>query len=104
MIKEAEKYKEEDKRYKKNVEARNALQKYAYNMRNAINDKEISLKLSAKEKKEIDEKIDLVLVWLDVNVVAEQHDFENFQRLLSSVFDPIVMKMIKDDVGSSVQQ
>ncbi|PNX86652.1 heat shock cognate 70 kDa [Trifolium pratense] len=104
MIKEAEEYREEDQRYKKKVEARNALQKYAYNMRNAINDKEISLKLSSKEKKEIDEKIDLVLMWLDVNVVAEQHDFEKFRRLLSSVFDPIIMKMIKDDVGSSVQQ
>ncbi|XP_045797289.1 heat shock 70 kDa protein 18-like [Trifolium pratense] len=104
MIKEAEEYREEDQRYKKKVEARNALQKYAYNMRNAINDKEISLKLSSNEKKEIDEKIDLVLMWLDVNVVAEQHDFEKFRRLLSSVFDPIIMKMIKDDVGSSVQQ
>ncbi|KAK2416959.1 heat shock cognate 70 kDa protein [Trifolium repens] len=104
MIEEAEKYKEEDKRYKKKVEARNALEKYAYNMRNAINDKEISLKLSSKEKKEIDEKIDLVLMWLDVSVVAEQHDFEKYQRLLSSVFDPIIIKMIKDDEGSSVQQ
>ncbi|KAK2416954.1 heat shock cognate 70 kDa protein [Trifolium repens] len=103
-IEEAEKYKEEDKRYKKKVEARNALEKYAYNMRNAINDKEISLKLSSKEKKEIDEKIDLVLMWLDVSVVAEQHDFEKYQRLLSSVFDPIIIKMIKDDEGSSVQQ
>jgi L1 cell adhesion molecule like protein len=104
MIEEAEKYKEEDKRYKKKVEARNALEKYAYNIRNAINDKEISLKLSPKEKKEIDEKIDLVLMWLDVSVVAEQHDFEKYQRLLSSVFDPIIIKMIKDDEGSSVQQ
>ncbi|PNX85352.1 heat shock cognate 70 kDa [Trifolium pratense] len=103
MIKEAEKYKEEDKRYKKNAEARNALQTYAYNMRNAINDEEISLKLSAKEKKEIDEKIDLVLLWLDVNVVAEQHDFEKFHRLVSSVFNPIIIKMIKDDVESDVQ-
>ncbi|KAK2362560.1 heat shock cognate 70 kDa protein [Trifolium repens] len=104
MIEEAEKYKEEDKRYKKKVEARNALEKYAYNMRNAINDKDISLRLSPKEKKEIDEKIDLVLMWLNVSVIAEQHDFEKYQKLLSSVFDPIIIKMIKDDEGSSVQQ
>ncbi|KAK2362558.1 hypothetical protein QL285_087613 [Trifolium repens] len=104
MIEEAEKYKEEDKRYKKKVEARNALEKYAYNMRNAINDKDISLRLSPKEKKEIDEKIDMVLMWLNVSVVAEQHDFEKYQKLLSSVFDPIIIKMIKDDEGSSVQQ
>ncbi|GAU42343.1 hypothetical protein TSUD_287770 [Trifolium subterraneum] len=97
MIKEAEKYKEEDKRYRMKVEARNALEKYAYNISNAINDKEISSKLSSKDKKVINEAIDSVLMWLDVNVVAEQRDFEYYRTLLSNVFDPIIVKMINDE-------
>jgi len=71
MIKEAAKYKDEDKRYMKKVEARNVLEKYAYNMRNAINDKDISLMLSSKENDMINKEIDLVLRWLDFNVLAE---------------------------------
>jgi len=71
MIKEAAKYKDEDKRYMKKVEARNVLEKYAYNMRNAINDKDISLMLSSKENEMINKEIDLVLRWLDFNVLAE---------------------------------
>jgi L1 cell adhesion molecule like protein len=102
MIKEAEKYKDEDKKYRIKVEARNALEKYAYNISNAINDKEISSKLSSEDKKVINGAIDSVLMWLDVNVVAEQHDFEYYRTTLSNVFDPIIIKMINDE-GNSMQ-
>ncbi|PNX62590.1 heat shock cognate 70 kDa, partial [Trifolium pratense] len=102
MIKEAEKYKDEDKSYRMKVEARNALEKYAYNISNAINDREISSKLSDEDKKAINEVIDSVLMWLDVNVIAEQHDFEYYRSLLSNVFDPIIVKMVSDE-GDSLQ-
>jgi len=36
MVSDAEKYKEEDEQHKKKVEAKNALENYAYNMRNTI--------------------------------------------------------------------
>jgi hypothetical protein len=45
MIKEAEKYKDEDEVYDEGS-TRIVLEKYAYNIRNAINDNDISLKLS----------------------------------------------------------
>jgi L1 cell adhesion molecule like protein len=99
MIEEGEKYKDEEKRRRKNVEAKNALEEYAYNMRNAINDKEIGTKLSNEDKKVINDTIDSVLYWLNVdNVFAEQCDFEYYARALSNVFDPIILNIIKHDV------
>jgi cytochrome c biogenesis protein CcdA len=41
-------------------------------------------------------------MWLDVNVVAEQHEFEYYRTTLSNVFDPIIVKMINDE-GNSMQ-
>jgi hypothetical protein len=67
-------------------------------MRNAINDKEISMKLSKEDKKKINDAIDSVLFWLKVNVSAEQCDFEYYARALSNVFDPIILNIIKHDV------
>jgi len=97
MIEEAEKYKDEDERYRKMIETRNALEKYAYNMRNAINNEEIMMKLSLEDKEVINNRIDSVLLWLDDNVVVEQHDLEYYTNLLSSVFDPSILKMRNDE-------
>ncbi|XP_057436389.1 heat shock cognate 70 kDa protein 2-like [Lotus japonicus] len=96
MVRENEKNKAEDERYKKKVEAKNALENYAYNMRNAINDEDISSKLSLEDKQKINDAIDLVLKWLGINDAAEQDDFERYSKDLSKAFDPIMLKMIKD--------
>merc|ERR1739836_15631 len=42
MVSEAEKYKAEDEEHKKKVEAKNALENYAYNMRNTVNDEKVA--------------------------------------------------------------
>ncbi|WJX66107.1 hypothetical protein P8452_50696 [Trifolium repens] len=52
--------------------------------------------------KVINEAIDLVLMWLDDNVVAEQHEFEYYRTTLSNVFDPFMGNMI-NDVGNCMQ-
>ncbi|KAK7295691.1 hypothetical protein RJT34_18602 [Clitoria ternatea] len=97
MILEAEKYKAEDDKYMKRVEAKHALEKYAYNMKNAINNKEISSKLSAEDKRKMNDKIESSLLWLEVNVDAEQEDFDKMRGDLSRVFDKVILKMIKDE-------
>jgi len=101
-IKETKKYEDEvktcgmmveaDKRRRKNVI--NEVERYAYNMRNAINDKDISFMLSSKEKKKINDAIGLTLLWLRVNHEdAKQHEIEEHKRMLSSVFDGIIVKI-----------
>jgi heat shock protein 1/8 len=47
MVEDAEKYKVEDDEHKKKVRAKEALEDYAYKMRNIVNDKEIGKKLDA---------------------------------------------------------
>jgi len=41
LVKEAEKYKEEDESIKKKVEAKNALENYTYSIRNTLNDEKL---------------------------------------------------------------
>ncbi|RZB54157.1 heat shock cognate 70 kDa protein 2-like [Glycine soja] len=97
MISEAEKYKAEDEMYRKKVEARHALEKDVYNIRNAINYKGISLKLSPEDKEKINDAVDRALEWLEVRVDAEKEDVDMIRGTLSSVFDPIMVKMIKGE-------
>ncbi len=41
MVQEAEKYKSEDEEHKKRIEAKNALENYAFNMRNTFKDEKV---------------------------------------------------------------
>merc|ERR1719440_449912 len=56
LVQEAEKYKAEDEAHKKKVDAKNALENYAYNMKNTISDEKVAGKIEADDKKKVDAK------------------------------------------------
>ncbi|KAL7229676.1 hypothetical protein ACSBR2_008226 [Camellia fascicularis] len=102
MVKEAEKYKFEDEEHKKKVEAKNALENYAYNMRNTIKDEKISTKLSPADKKKIKDAIDQAIHWLDANQLAEADEFEDKVKELESICNPIIAKMYQGAGGGDM--
>ncbi|VAH81632.1 unnamed protein product [Triticum turgidum subsp. durum] len=93
MVQEAERYKAEDEELKKKVEAKNALENYAYNMRNTVKDDKIASKLPADDKKKIEDAIDGAISWLDTNQLAEADEFEDKMKELEGVCNPIIAKM-----------
>ncbi|KAK8959938.1 Heat shock cognate 70 kDa protein 2 [Platanthera guangdongensis] len=93
MVQEAEKYKSEDEEHKKKVEAKNALENYAYNMRNTIKDEKIAGKLSAGDKKKIEDTIEKAIEWLDGNQLAEAEEFEDKVKEIEGVCNPIIAKI-----------
>ncbi|KAH0892171.1 hypothetical protein HID58_054600, partial [Brassica napus] len=101
MVQEAEKYKSEDEEHKKKVEAKNALENYAYNMRNTIRDEKIGEKLPAADKKKIEDSVEEAIQWLDGNQTAEADEFEDKMKELESVCNPIIAKMYQGAGGSS---
>ncbi|MBA0743646.1 hypothetical protein Gogos_006308, partial [Gossypium gossypioides] len=65
MVQEAESYKAEDEQVKKKVEAKNALENYAYNMRNTSKDDKIAGKLDPSDKGKMEKAIDETIEWLE---------------------------------------
>ncbi|RYR03157.1 hypothetical protein Ahy_B06g081994 isoform A [Arachis hypogaea] len=88
MVQEAEKYKSEDEEHKKKVEAKNALENYAYNMRNTV--------------KKIEDAIEQSIQWLDSNQLAEADEFEDKMKELESICNPIIAKMYQGGAGPDV--
>nr|VDD25154.1 unnamed protein product [Brassica oleracea] len=101
MVQEAEKYKSEDEEHKKKVEAKNALENYAYNMRNTIRDDKIGEKLPAADKKKIEDSVEEAIQWLDGNQTAEADEFEDKMKELESVCNPIIAKMYQGAGGEA---
>ncbi|CAG7890412.1 unnamed protein product [Brassica rapa] len=99
MVQEAEKYKAEDEEHKKKVDAKNALENYAYNMRNTIKDEKIASKLDAADKKKIEDAIDQAIEWLEGNQLAEADEFEDKMKELESLCNPIIARMYQGAGG-----
>ncbi|KAL2899041.1 Heat shock cognate 70 kDa protein [Bienertia sinuspersici] len=108
MVQEAEKYKSEDEEHKKKVEAKNALENYAYNMRNTIKDDKISSKLPEADKKKIEDAVEQAIQWLDGNQLAEVDEFEDKMKELEGICNPIIAKMYQGgaapDMGGGMDE
>lgn len=81
------------------MEAKNALENYAYNMRNTIKDEKIGAKLPPEDKKKIEDAIDQAIQWLDANQLAEADEFEDKMKELESLCNPIIAKMYQGSGG-----
>ncbi|XP_059286761.1 heat shock 70 kDa protein-like [Lycium ferocissimum] len=93
MVRDAERYKEEDEVVKKKVEAKNGLENYAYNMRNTIKDEKIASKLSVEDKEKIEKGVQETIEWLDKNQLAEVDELEDKLKELEGICNPIIAKM-----------
>lgn len=101
MVQEAEKYKAEDEEHKKKVEAKNALENYAYNMRNTIKDDKIASKLPEDDKKKIEDAIEETIGWLDANQLAEVDELEDKLKELEGVCNPRIAKIYQGVGGDA---
>jgi len=100
MVREAEEFEEEDKIVRERVEARNALESLAYNLRNQINDEEkLADKLDEDDKNTIDEAVKEVIEWLDENPTADKEDYEEKQNELNNIANPIIGKVYEGGEG-----
>jgi len=93
MVKEAERFKEQDERQRKKVDAKNSLENYAYSLKNTINDEKVAGKITEDDKKSLEAKITETISWLESNQSAEVEEFEAKQKALEGVAMPIMTKL-----------
>jgi heat shock protein 5 len=90
MVQEAEEFAEEDKRTKQRIDGRNALESYCYQLKNTLDDEEKPLDISEEDRETLDEAIKEALEWLDDNQEAEKEDYDEKQKELETVANPII--------------
>jgi heat shock protein 5 len=94
MVAEAEAAADEDKKARERVEARNSLENYVYQIKNAIKDDEkVGDKISSEEKETIEEAVKETTEWIDSNPAAEKDDFDEQYKKLEKVIQPIISKL-----------
>ncbi|NP_001243928.1 heat shock protein 68 [Bombyx mori] len=91
MVAEAERYKEEDDRQRERVAARNQLETYIFNVKQAVDD--AGDKLSAQDKESVRNDCEAALRWLDNNTLAEKDEFQQKLKDLQQVCSPVMSKI-----------
>jgi len=90
MVQEAEEFAEDDKRTKQRIDGRNALESYCYQLKNTLDDEDKPLDISEEDRETLDEAIKEALEWLDDNQEAEKEDYDDKQKELEAVANPII--------------
>ncbi|KAK6766786.1 hypothetical protein RB195_026204 [Necator americanus] len=102
MINDAEKFAEDDKKVKEQVEARNELESYSYSLKNQIGDNEkLGGKLDADDKKAIEEAVEETISWLESNREASVEELQERKKDLEGKVQPIISKLYKDAGGGA---
>lgn len=100
MIKDAERFADDDKKLKERVEARNELESYAYSLKNQIGDKEkLGAKLSDEEKAKMEEAIDEKIKWLEDHQDTDSEDYKKQKKELEDIVQPIIAKLYQGQGG-----
>merc|ERR1711968_131266 len=102
MVQEAEEFAEEDKKVKARIDKRNGLEGYAYSLRNTLSDEEkgVADKIDDDDKETLEEAIREVLDWIDDNQEADAEEYDEMQKELEGIANPIMQKIYQQAGGA----
>jgi L1 cell adhesion molecule like protein len=95
MVSEAEKFKEEDAKHKKKIDARNGFENYVYSVKNSTSEESMKEKLSQDDRDAIEKACNASTEWLESVAQGdiEASEYEEQQKKLESMVAPIISKL-----------
>ena len=98
MVKDAEKFRQEDSQRMRVVECRGDLENFIYEVRTSLEDQNVALRLSEEDKQKLVDYTQDALSWLDsaANESTTAPMFNNKRRELESLCTPLLNKISKN--------
>jgi heat shock protein 1/8 len=93
MVSEAQKCKKEDEEAAARITARGALESYAYNLSNILQDGKLADKFDAADKLKLQTAVDKAISWLDVSQEDSKRQYEMKQKGLEIAATPIMSRL-----------
>ncbi len=103
MVDEAEQFKDDDEKIRKQMESKNGLDNYIYQVKNSISEEPIKSKLSELERESLDNKIKEIQDWNTENYNASTEENDMKKSELEAIFTPIMTKMYQENNSNPVQ-
>ena len=90
----------EDEAAAARITSRNALESYAYNLRNSLTDEKLAGKFDPAAKKKLEDAVNETISWLDNSQEASKEEYEEHQKELEAVANPIMQKLYASAGGA----
>lgn len=88
MIQEAAEHEEEDKLRSDTIEQRNSLENYCYNLKQTLTDEKFKELMEEDDRKEIDEKADECILWLEENEDVDIEEIKSKRKEIEEIAMP----------------
>jgi len=96
LVEEAEKHAAEDKERMERVDAKNQLEAYLYNTRNAVREDKVKETLGADTVKEVEGWVQEGIDWLDQNGEASKEEYVDKQKNYEDKIRPVMAKLYEE--------
>ena len=93
LVKEAEKFKDQDEKMRQRIDSKNSYENYVYSLKNSIKDEKISAVLSEDDKSKLESAIETSTKWLDQNPNSEKEEYDTKRKELEDIAMPIMQKL-----------
>lgn len=100
LIKEAEKFKDQDEKIRKRVEAKNSLEGYLVNVKHTLDDQKLKDKFQGSERDTLKAKVDEIDSWVQSHQQADLAEFEAKQKEIETIFNPIMQRVYQAAGGA----
>jgi L1 cell adhesion molecule like protein len=91
MLRESEKYKEEDEKNRQRIEAKNDLENYVYNTRNSVS--QATTDVAKEIKPDVEKIVTAATEWLDNNTTASTEEYKDKKKELEEELTPLISKL-----------
>jgi L1 cell adhesion molecule like protein len=99
MVKDAEKFKDQDEIVRKKVEAKNGLEGYCFGVRNSLNNEQFSNAISQADKDAINKEINDCLCWIESNSDGSPEEMENKRKEVEEKIMPMMQRAYQGAAG-----
>ena len=100
MVQDAEKYKDEDDKLRKKVDAKNGLESFIFQMKNTLTDEKLSGQFTDEDKTTIEDLAKDGLQFLEGNADAAAEEYEAKQKEIEAKWSPIMQRVYQAAGGA----
>jgi L1 cell adhesion molecule like protein len=93
MVRDAERFAEEDKKSLQKIALKNEIEEYVYNLKQAVLDDEVKKRLTVSERKEIESATDGAISWIDNNPDASVEEIKEAKKKVERACMPVMGKI-----------